>query len=225
MIKNLAICGLLLLVVSLAGCRCSNCSTRPFNPLAGFGSPRITPPATANYGAANQPGIYYNPNSTATLPTQTFPTNQPNQPNQPSNSVWQPANHSSFNQPGLPANHFVPPAGYPTNHTLAANTTFRTARADQRLDPSRMPLSDATNPAQPARFTPNGNFVQNQPIHIRGQVQYQAQPRVYPAANGVLANSSTAGAYPNGYNGYTYPNQYGQIQTGWQASGQNQINR
>ncbi len=213
------------LTLAATGCQCSKCrSNNWFNPLSGFGSQRIAPPATYSYQPPNgQNNPYYNPNSTATLPNGLPANTNPN-----ANPNWQPTNKSSATSTATNPYAYSPPAGYPTNiATLANNTTnvrstdFRTTTVDERNDPTRMPVTDAT--VQPRRFHPS-QLAQNQPIYIQGQYQYQAQPRLYSVPNGVLANASTAvnpSYQPNYANtGYYYNN--GQA-NGWQPTGQ--INR
>jgi hypothetical protein len=236
---------LLISLVAFSGCRCSSCKNNWFNPLAGFGSPRINPPATYSYQVpqTGQATPYYNSNSTATLPVGNMPGIQNGVPAQPAgsqqnlNQNWRPTGNKTT---AINPYQYNPPSGYPTNYTTLASSTatirstdYRTTATDERFDRTRMPVSDASNIAAPSRFVPQGNWqlAQNQPIQIQGQVQYQGQPTLY-SPNGVLAQSSTAApyannGYPNGnyaYNGYAnnYQNGLPTI-NGWRS--QSQMNR
>ncbi len=226
MIRLFSIVGLIILVFGSAGCRCRSCNQSYFSPLAGFGSTRINPPATGAFAQpTGQPNNYYNPGATATLPNNQLP---PTTGQQNGNLNWKAIGNSSSGIPnGSGPIAYSPPAGYPTNYTtLASNSTIRSTdfRTTPNNDPSRMPVSDASGIRAPARFVPNQvAFAQNQPIQIRGQYQYQAQPRLYSVPNQVLANSSTAAPYQPGY-----PNNFANqnaVQANWQASGQNNVNR
>lgn len=131
----------LLLIFSLVGCQST---PKPsLDVLAPFGSPRVPPPGTTNYGAK---GSYYNGNGPAsTAPAGAAPT------------TGLPATPNSAT-PGISAQR-SPQAALPSNQTVASNGQWRTPNATASPNAVQPAAYNADMTAALATQTPVGTGV------------------------------------------------------------------
>ena len=205
----------LLWLVLGTGCRNPNSCNSPWRPFAQ--NAIIAPPATNSLNMSGQSGGYYNPSATAANPQGNVPANpQGNAPN----SGWAPApNNRPSNQPTGNGNFGFngAPMGNQNFQTVTSSTMtngstqvispdFYTTRTDERRDPSRMPVADATGMRAPSSFQSYGSFhsadQRNQP---NGGFGSFVAGNPYTANQGptVLARASTAPeTNPNYQNGW-----------------------
>lgn len=244
MLTRFSLIAIALILVALPGCRnrmgCYNgqCGSgfRPaigerFNPLAGLGSPTITPPATGSYRVS--PGNSYM-GPTPTLPASGSST----VPVQPASSLspgWRQVNPSGNSATHNPTSYSLPNryAEIPMNNvvsstqtssmdrktTLAENvnigvsTNNRVASQPVGLG---MPVNDATNVTTPRTRNVAGTYEYVVRPNRSGQTYPHNVPYSAPFNNGVpynggiIANSQT---------------NYGSSNGGWQERGNNGFNR
>ncbi len=208
-------CVAMLSLVIASGCRNPNGCNSPWRPFAQ--NTIIPPPATNSLNVSGQAG-YYNPSATAANPQGNLLSNPP-QGNAP-NSGWAPAaSNAPANQPPASNGNFGfngPPTGNQNFQTVTASTMtggstqvispdFYTTRTDERRDPSRMPMADATGVRAPSSFQSYGSFrsadQRNQPNG--GYGTFTGGGYVANQNPTVLARASTAPeTNPNYQNGW-----------------------
>ncbi len=192
-------------------------TTNPFGGIAG----NTAVPAPATYSLqipGNQNPQYYNGNATAQQlpplqPTGTLPPAQGNV-----QSGWQPAGTGSASG-SLPVSTGPPSNGTTQSQSLNAglvsvadrgdrvaqnttqpgglsrtdNTNFRTTAVDERLDRSRLPVTDASQVRAPTSFSPSTTVGQfNTPYYVPDQNINQ-----YPHPYGNVAGALAQPANPN----------------------------
>jgi hypothetical protein len=197
-----------------------------------FGNARIAPPGTNSYQipVSNQP--YYTPTAasplgtspgmgTAVSPTAPFgsgvgapssgtmtnqnpagavPAGYPSGPSGSPPTGWRASDGSGssfYQQPNQPALIGTQTAVYPS---LAPD--YRSTAADERLDPTRMPATDATMVRAPASFDPASNWSALDPRVAMGRggypagLEYRATPSVVGQATGFGPATSLGNPYP-----------------------------
>ena len=142
-------------------------------------------------GTVNTPNGANPPNNNTTFNSSTNPSQTPTSVVQPSNSTIQNRTQVvSVTPPSQPRNV------QPVQNRVAQNpnsglsftdaTNFRTTAVDERLDQTRLPVTDASQVRAPTTFSPTTTVGQfNTPYYVpRGQVAAQqrvAQPRIAAA--------------------------------------------
>ncbi|MFT7643509.1 MAG: hypothetical protein ACI9G1_005275 [Pirellulaceae bacterium] len=148
---------LLLTIVALTGCQ----RMPRFDPLSGFGATRVSPPATNSYGVANR---YYqrSPNEQSNVaPTSANPASVTfNQLNEPAGDPrWRPARESVEPIAATPRRQIATVSHEAAVYepSIRIIEPSRPSQVNAGLNLKGIPISDATNAAQPGRFVPAGN--------------------------------------------------------------------
>jgi hypothetical protein len=207
------------LVVLSTGCRsrCDNGSGGGWF----AGSPRVAPPPTYSLNipsvAQNQP--YYTPgnnasNSSVVDPNLRSPVPVNSQSGEPG---WRRSDNNALNSNGTPAGDsrsvltspttFVetdPVSGQPyarsgsatglpgSGFSYTSSANYQTTRVDERLDSTRLPVTDASSVRAPARNYPTGS--------VASLAQLQQLPGNYPAGYNVPSGTQQTYVLQNGFN-------------------------
>ncbi len=237
---NLVVCGILLLLVGVSGCcgrLCSNCGTGTaaggiLPNWDGFGNARVAPPATGTYQVPTAQQPYYTPSATASVPTGS--AFNPNILSGPPATTIQPGFGQPTNtQPVIPQQGWRPtdaptgsgfygPTAQPTSGNFNSTSyqpsfqpmapDYRSTVVDERLDPTRMPATDATMVRAPTSFNPTGNWpslnqMASSSINVPGRFEYRTTPQIASQPYAATGQMNPTQLPPLGFPSYPYATQ------------------